>query len=406
MKIKKIAQTPGLVATVVDNLNSDSDKNALSARQGKQLKKMIDDIEINGGSGGGSGTTTIINDALPIGSIVPYTSSTIPDNWFICEGQTISRTEYSELFEVIGTTYGTGDGRTTFNLPNLKGRVPAGRDSTDSNFDVLGETGGEKAHNHTLENGYAKIIDNGQGKFILNAKQASWVSTGQIQTSHISTTYSSTDESWAINLGGETDNSNNLQPYIILNYIIKAKETKTSGGIGTPEIAIGSEEPTGEEVLWIDDDSLEAEDIEDIDVIVDKIYPVGSVYITVNDVSPSILFGGKWERISQGRFLIGVKENSAFAENNIPDFGTTAGNKGYLFAPEDKGGEYKNTLEFENYSSYVYNTMQDYGENDLNAYWNPPGGSWGLGSIYTKNKNIPHNNMPPYFAAYMWKRIA
>ena len=382
MRIKKIAQTPGLVATVVDNLNSDSDKNALSARQGKQLKKMIDDIEISGGSGGGSGTTTIINDALPIGSIVPYTSSTIPDNWFVCEGQAISRTEYSELFEVLGTTYGAGDGSTTFNLPNLKGRVPVGKNNSDSDFNALGKTGGEKTHTLTADELPVSSLINVAGTITVGSGNGTIKSRTQ------------------------SGSHNNLQPYIVLNYIIKAKETKTSGGPGAPEIAIGSEEPTGEEVLWIDDDSLETEDIEDIDVIADKIYPVGSVYITVNDVSPSILFGGKWERISQGRFLIGVKENSAFVENNIPDFGTTAGNKGYLFAPEDKGGEYKNTLEFANYSSYVYNTMQDYGENDLNAYWSPPGGSWGLGSVYTKNKNIPHNNMPPYFAVYMWKRIA
>lgn len=397
MRIKKIAQTPGLVATVVDNLNSDSDKNALSARQGKQLKKMIDDIEISGGSGGGSGTTTIINDALPIGSIVPYTSSTIPDNWFICEGQAISRTEYSELFEVIGTTYGTGDGKTTFNLPNLKGRVPAGRDSADSNFDVLGETGGEKTHTLTVAE-----MPSHRHNLQTNINATSFGSNNSLARGSGGTTEWKGNDSY-IETAGSNQPHNNLQPYITLNYIIKAKETKTSGGTGAPEIAIGSEEPTGEEVLWIDDDSLESEDI---DIIVDKIYPVGSVYITVNNVSPSILFGGEWERISQGRFLIGVKENSAFAENNIPDFGTTAGNKGYLFAPEDKGGEYTNTLEFENYSSYVYNTMQNYDKNDLNTLWNPPEGSWGLGSVYTKNKNTPHNNMPPYFAAYMWKRIA
>lgn len=138
----------------------------------------------------------------------------------------------------------------------------------------------------------------------------------------------------------------------------------------------------------------------------DLTYPIGSIYMSINNTEPSILFGGIWKRISQGRFLIGVKENHSFEENNIPDFGTTAGNEGYLFESEDKGGEYKNTLEFENYNSYVYSTKADFEKNDLTKNWFPPDGSWGIGSVYTTNKNTPHNNMPPYFAVYMWKRIA
>ena len=58
-------------------------------------------------------------DTLPIGSIVKYGSNTIPNNWLLCNGQAISRTTYSDLFTIIGTAYGTGDGFTTFNVPNL-----------------------------------------------------------------------------------------------------------------------------------------------------------------------------------------------------------------------------------------------------------------------------------------------
>ena len=62
----------------------------------------------------------------------------------ICDGRAVSRSDYSELFAVIGTTYGSGDGSTTFNLPNLKGRVPVGKDSSQTEFDTIGETGGSK----------------------------------------------------------------------------------------------------------------------------------------------------------------------------------------------------------------------------------------------------------------------
>ena len=56
------------------------------------------------------------------GTIIPWPVSTLPKGWLLCDGSAISRTTYKSLFSVIGTTYGTGDGSTTFNLPN--GRIP------------------------------------------------------------------------------------------------------------------------------------------------------------------------------------------------------------------------------------------------------------------------------------------
>ena len=73
------------------------------------IKNVIGDV-------GGGG------DTLPIGVMLPYGNTTPPENWLICDGSEVSRTTYSELFKVIGTSYGSGDGSTTFNLPNKKGR--------------------------------------------------------------------------------------------------------------------------------------------------------------------------------------------------------------------------------------------------------------------------------------------
>lgn len=94
----------------------------------------------------------------PIGSIIPYGGATAPSGWIICDGTAISRTIYSELFAVIGTAYGSGDGSTTFNLPDLRETVPVGvgenNVQTIANHDVytLGEFKDDSLgkHDHPL----------------------------------------------------------------------------------------------------------------------------------------------------------------------------------------------------------------------------------------------------------------
>lgn len=67
-----------------------------------------------------------ITGVLPTGLILPYGGSTVPTGWLLCNGGSISRTTYENLFAVIGTSYGAGDGSTTFNLPDYTNRVPQG----------------------------------------------------------------------------------------------------------------------------------------------------------------------------------------------------------------------------------------------------------------------------------------
>jgi len=103
----------------------------------------------------GTNTTQLATTAFvavqlsPIGMITAYAGSTAPTNWQLCYGQAISRTTYASLFSVISTTYGVGDGSTTFNLPDLRGRTVAGVDNmggTDagrlSTANTLGTTTG------------------------------------------------------------------------------------------------------------------------------------------------------------------------------------------------------------------------------------------------------------------------
>lgn len=77
-------------------------------------------------------TPSGIGTSMPIGSLMWFAAKKVPDSWLICDGRAISRTTYASLFSVIGTTFGAGDGSTTFNLPNIidrfiEGALEAGR---------------------------------------------------------------------------------------------------------------------------------------------------------------------------------------------------------------------------------------------------------------------------------------
>lgn len=76
----------------------------------------------------------------PAGIIMPFAGTVAPENYLFCDGSAVSRTTYATLFGVIGTTFGAGDGSTTFNVPDLSGRVPLGVSSTH----LLGSTGGSE----------------------------------------------------------------------------------------------------------------------------------------------------------------------------------------------------------------------------------------------------------------------
>jgi microcystin-dependent protein len=97
--------------------------------------------------------------AVPTGVITPFAGTTAPPGWLLCAGQAVSRTTYSALFSVIGTTFGSGDGVNTFNVPDLRGRVVIGLDNlngssanriTAAAADQLGGSGGSETHTLSL----------------------------------------------------------------------------------------------------------------------------------------------------------------------------------------------------------------------------------------------------------------
>lgn len=94
-------------------------------------------VVILGASGGGS------DIAVPIGTITPYAGASAPNvNWLVANGAAVSRTTYAQLFAVCGTTFGSGDGSTTFNVPNLVNKMPVG----SGGLYARGATGGEATH--------------------------------------------------------------------------------------------------------------------------------------------------------------------------------------------------------------------------------------------------------------------
>ena len=157
-------------------------------------------------------------ESLPLGTILEYSGGTAPKGYMICDGSAISRTKYSELFQLIGTTYGSGNGSTTFNIPDKRGKIGVGYDSTNANFNALGKTGGEETHTLTISeipsHSHRFNVYNTEGAGGYRETQARGNNnTGEPDWKNASTQ----------NIGGGQAH-NNLQPYITLNYIIKVEE--------------------------------------------------------------------------------------------------------------------------------------------------------------------------------------
>jgi len=165
---------------------------------------------------------------MPTASLMPYAGTVAPTGYLLCDGAAISRTTYSSLFGIVGTTYGVGDGSTTFNIPDLRGRVIAGQDdmggtsanrltgqSGGLNGDNLGATGGAETH-------------------LLTSAESGLTSHTHSVSFQTSITNDTTGGGNRLKIGGTTNTGgvtggaqdassahNNVQPTIILNYIIK-----------------------------------------------------------------------------------------------------------------------------------------------------------------------------------------
>lgn len=169
------------------------------------------------------------------GEVEAYAGATAPTNFLICDGSAVSRTTYSELYALIGTTFGTGDGSTTFNVPNLSGRVPFGYKSGDSNYGTVGNTAGntgntvniahshtQTSHTHTISgttdavaSGYRVNVNNTSGSI------CAWYN----HTHTFSATSSAPSDTGTNSQLSSTQSIAN--PYIVMNYVIRYKSVIT-----------------------------------------------------------------------------------------------------------------------------------------------------------------------------------
>ena len=211
--------------------------------------------------------------AMPIGIVLEFAGATLPSGFLWCDGSPVSRVDYADLFAEIGVAFGSGNGTTTFNLPDRRGRVGVGEDDTWPDFDSLGNVGGEiqhvltvaelpshthpqNSHNHTQNShghtqdshnhtqnshthdlGYAAgegVLAGGGGStggsvyagsgnttpFTKSAK--STTPTNQAATATNQNATATNQAATAVNLdfGGDGEHEN-MPPFLILNYIIK-----------------------------------------------------------------------------------------------------------------------------------------------------------------------------------------
>lgn len=166
-------------------------------------------------------TASVASSGIPVGSMVDYGGSSAPSGWLLADGSAVSRATYAALFAVYGTTYGSGDGSTTFNLPDRRGRIGVGKDNmggtsanriTGSWADTLGGTGGAETHTLTTN------------ELAVHSHTVNTWTGGSNTTANISGAFNNTTQTVngsATNNAGGGQAHNNIQPSIALNVIIK-----------------------------------------------------------------------------------------------------------------------------------------------------------------------------------------
>ena len=161
--------------------------------------------------------------SMPAGAMLPFAGDNIPNGWLKCDGRSLARSVYPQLFAAIGTKYGAASS-VTFNIPDMSERMPIGVKNNDAQLGAVGATGGERTHTLTeseMPSHVHKVISKGAtwktGVAVWNSNVGSgsgWKVPSGSDTGQL-------DELIAGPTGGGNPH-NNLPPYVVVNYIIRA----------------------------------------------------------------------------------------------------------------------------------------------------------------------------------------
>jgi len=208
-------------------------------------------------------------EGIPTATIVPWSTASVPSGFLECNGQAVSRSTYATLFGIIGTTYGSGNGSTTFNVPDLQDNVAIGKSgtknigstggantvansgsvstNTNTNINVTGNVGGSTgnatlseaqlaSHAHNLRDGHQPVtVYPGQG--FSNSDNRPWQITnahfnrnmalnntgsGSAHSHNMSATFSGSGNAASASTSNFSGGANSVvQPYLTVMYIIK-----------------------------------------------------------------------------------------------------------------------------------------------------------------------------------------
>lgn len=153
---------------------------------------------------------------FPIGGVIPFAGQNAPTGYLMCYGQEVSRTDYSNLFDIIGTTYGEGDGSTTFNVPDLRDKFPQGASGTNT-VGTIKEAGLPNITGSHTTYDYNTNTPNGAFTKTISNPNSSVKIIGDTSTPYVQFTFNASRSS---SIYG---NSDTVQPpAVCMNYIIRA----------------------------------------------------------------------------------------------------------------------------------------------------------------------------------------
>lgn len=189
----------------------------------RQIKAYLKDPD--------AGPEALISALLPPGFLQMFAGSSIPTGYLLCNGSAVSRTTYSALFVVLGTTYGSGNGTTTFNLPDFRGRVPSGvgtGDSTDATSWALAQKRGTEgvslstaelaSHTHSVAGSDVSSTLLTTGDQNVSSKQLNADSDNFDYTLGATT---ATPTLGKVGTAGSGAAHNNIQPSLGINFYVK-----------------------------------------------------------------------------------------------------------------------------------------------------------------------------------------